>query len=66
MTLVHGRPNRIVIALRDREFPVQYIHASAEGHVFFRPINNMAFIAAMEKFLQHILEEDTKRIFPKG
>ncbi|MDD3566911.1 MAG: S9 family peptidase [Bacteroidales bacterium] len=42
--------DQIVIALRDRGFPVEYISAPDEGHGFVRPINNMAFIAAMEKF----------------
>lgn len=43
--------DQIVIALRDRGFPVEYLNAPDEGHGFVRPINNMAFIAAMEKFL---------------
>jgi hypothetical protein len=30
---------------------VEYLNAPDEGHGFVRPINNMAFIAAMEKFL---------------
>ncbi len=42
--------DQIVIALRDRGFPVKYINAPDEGHGFSRPVNNMAFIAAMEKF----------------
>lgn len=47
--------DQIVIALRDRGFPVEYLNAPDEGHGFARPENNMAFIAAMEKFLaKHI------------
>ena len=42
---------RIVIALRDRNFPVEYICAPDEGHGFRRPVNNMAMYAAAEKFL---------------
>src|SRR5204862_5714827 len=42
---------QIVIALRDRGFPVEYLLAPDEGHGFARPINNMATYAAMEKFL---------------
>jgi len=43
--------DQIVIALRDRGFPVEYIVAPDEGHGFARPVNNMAMIAAAEKFL---------------
>ena len=43
--------DQIVIALRDRGFPVEYLNAPDEGHGYARPVNNMAFIAAMEKFL---------------
>jgi hypothetical protein len=43
--------DQIVIALRERGFPVEYIVAPDEGHGFARPVNNMAMIAAAEKFL---------------
>jgi dienelactone hydrolase len=43
--------DQIVIALRDRKFPVEYIVAPDEGHGFQRPVNNMAMYAAIEKFL---------------
>jgi dipeptidyl aminopeptidase/acylaminoacyl peptidase len=43
--------DRIVIALRDRGFPVEYIVAPDEGHGFARPVNNLAMFAAAEKFL---------------
>src|SRR5215475_3017015 len=42
---------QIVIALRDRGFPVEYILAPDEGHGFQRPVNNMAMFMASEKFL---------------
>jgi len=42
---------QIVIALRDRGFPVEYILAPDEGHGFARPINNLALFMASEKFL---------------
>jgi dipeptidyl aminopeptidase/acylaminoacyl peptidase len=42
---------QIVIALRDRGFPVEYILAPDEGHGFARPVNNMAMMAAAETFL---------------
>ena len=43
--------DQIVIALRDRGFPVEYIVAPDEGHGFARPVNNMAMYAGIEKFL---------------
>jgi dipeptidyl aminopeptidase/acylaminoacyl peptidase len=42
---------QIVIALRDRGFPVEYILAPDEGHGYARPINNLALFMASEKFL---------------
>lgn len=41
---------QIVVALRDRGFPVEYILAPDEGHGFARPVNNMAMFAAAEAF----------------
>src|SRR4029450_8928138 len=41
---------QIVIALRDRGVPVEYILAPDEGHGFQRPVNSMALWAASEKF----------------
>ena len=43
--------DQIVVALRDRKFPVEYIVAPDEGHGFQRPVNNMAMYSAIEKFL---------------
>lgn len=43
--------DQIVIALRERNYPVQYLLAPDEGHGFQRPVNNMAMFAAAEKFL---------------
>ncbi len=46
---------QIVIALRDRGFPVEYILAPDEGHGFARPVNSMALWAASEAFFaKHI------------
>jgi dienelactone hydrolase len=42
---------QIVIALRDRGFPVEYLLAPDEGHGFERPVNNLAMYTAVEKFL---------------
>lgn len=47
--------DQIVVALRDRGFPVEYIVAPDEGHGFARPVNNMAAYAAAEKFLAKFL-----------
>ena len=42
---------QIVVALRDRGFPVEYILAPDEGHGFARPINNLVLFTTAEKFL---------------
>ena len=47
--------DQIVIALRERNYPVQYLLADDEGHGFQRPVNNMAMFAASEKFLAKYL-----------
>jgi hypothetical protein len=47
--------DQIVVALRDRNYPVQYILADDEGHGFQRPVNNMAMFAASEKFFAKYL-----------
>src|SRR5882724_3361927 len=56
--------DQIVIALRDRGFPVEYIVAPDEGHGFHRPVNNMAMFAGAEKFFAKYLggryQEDMK------
>jgi dipeptidyl aminopeptidase/acylaminoacyl peptidase len=48
--------DQIVIALRDRGFPVEYLVAPDEGHGFARPVNNMAMYAAAEKFLARYID----------
>jgi|SRR5579871_3768072 len=47
---------QIVIALRDRGFPVEYILAPDEGHGFARPVNNMAMFMSVEAFLAKYLD----------
>ncbi len=42
--------DQIVVAMRELALPVEYIVAPDEGHGFRRPVNQMAFIAATEKF----------------
>jgi len=51
-----GEAEQIVIALRDRGFPVEYLLAPDEGHGFARPVNNMAMYMAAEKFLAKHLD----------
>jgi len=46
---------QIVIALRDRGFPVEYLLAPDEGHGFARPVNNLAMFIASEKFFANHL-----------
>jgi len=48
--------DQIVIALRDRHFPVEYLCAPDEGHGFARPVNSQAMFAAAEKFLAKYLK----------
>mgnify|MGYP005851430247 CR=1 FL=1 len=48
--------DQIVVALRDRKFPVEYLVADDEGHGFARPVNNLAIFAAAEKFLARFLD----------
>jgi dipeptidyl aminopeptidase/acylaminoacyl peptidase len=51
----HAESEQIVIALRDRGFPVEYLLIPDEGHGFARPINNMASSMATEKFFAKYL-----------
>lgn len=51
----HAESEQIVVALRDRGFPVEYILIPDEGHGFQRPVNNMAANMAAEKFLAKYL-----------
>lgn len=67
----NAESDQIVVALRDRNFPVEYLNAPDEGHGFARPVNRMAAIVAMEKFLakhlkgryqQSVTDEVAKRL----
>jgi dipeptidyl aminopeptidase/acylaminoacyl peptidase len=51
----HAESEQIVIALRDRGFPVEYLLIPDEGHGFARPVNNMASLMATEKFFAQYL-----------
>ena len=46
--------DQIVIALRDRNYPVEYLVADDEGHGFARPVNNMAMVARLKSFWRNI------------
>jgi len=46
---------QIVIALRDRGFPVEYVLAPDEGHGFARPVNMLALMASSEEFMANHL-----------
>ena len=56
--------DQIVIALRDRGFPVEYLVAPDEGHGFERPVNKMAMFAAAEKFLAKYLNGRYQETMP--
>ncbi|MEO6191197.1 MAG: S9 family peptidase [Saprospiraceae bacterium] len=43
--------DQIVTAMRDKKLSVEYLCANDEGHGFANPTNNLAFLAAAEKFL---------------
>ncbi|MGH8609157.1 MAG: alpha/beta hydrolase family protein, partial [Gammaproteobacteria bacterium] len=64
LLIVHGandvrvkqrESDQIVIALRERGFPVEYLVAPDEGHGFAGPLNNVATVAAAERFLAKYL-----------
>lgn len=51
----HAESEQIVVALRDRGFPVEYLLIPDEGHGFQRPVNNMAAMMATEAFFAKYL-----------
>ncbi len=51
----HAESEQILVALRDRGFPVEYLLIPDEGHGFARPVNNMAALMATERFLAKYL-----------
>ena len=56
--------DEIVIAVRDRGVPVEYLVAPDEGHGFARPINNLAMVAAMERFMAKYLDARAQESMP--
>ncbi|HEX7707263.1 MAG TPA: S9 family peptidase [Thermoanaerobaculia bacterium] len=58
--------DQIVVALRERGFPVEYLVAPDEGHGFARPVNNMAMFASSEAFLaKHLGGRHQKEMTPE-
>ena len=57
--------DQIVIALRDRNFPVKYLVAPDEGHGFAKPINNLAMIASSERFFEQYLGGRSQKEIPE-
>jgi dipeptidyl aminopeptidase/acylaminoacyl peptidase len=51
----HAESEQILVALRDRGFPVEYLLIPDEGHGFARPVNNMASLMATERFFAKYL-----------
>ena len=56
--------DEIVMAARDKGVPVEYLVAPDEGHGFARPINNLAMVAAMERFLAKYLDARSQESMP--
>jgi dipeptidyl aminopeptidase/acylaminoacyl peptidase len=56
--------DEIVIAARDHKIPVKYLVAPDEGHGFARPINNLAMVAAMERFMAKYLDARFQESMP--
>ncbi|MFL6352528.1 MAG: S9 family peptidase [Bryobacteraceae bacterium] len=56
--------DQIVVALRDRGVSVVYLVAPDEGHGFARPINNLAMVTEMERFLGKHLDSRFQESVP--
>ena len=50
-----GTGKSIVVSVRDRGTPIEYLLAPDEGHSFVRPVNNLATYAETERFLAQYL-----------
>jgi hypothetical protein len=57
--------DQIVIALRDRQYPVKYLVAPDEGHGFAKPINNLAMFVAVERFFETHLKGRSQADVPE-
>jgi dipeptidyl aminopeptidase/acylaminoacyl peptidase len=49
--VTRAETEQVVVALRDRGVPVEYLVANDEGHGVTRPVNNLAVLTAAERFL---------------
>jgi dipeptidyl aminopeptidase/acylaminoacyl peptidase len=58
--------DEIVAAVRDHGVAVEYLLAPDEGHGFQRPINNLAMVAAMERFLAKHLDARFQESMPSA
>lgn len=56
--------DEIVIAVRNHHVPVEYLVAPDEGHGFARPINNLAMVAEMERFMAKYLDARFQESMP--
>ena len=56
--------DQIVVALRERGVSVVYLVAPDEGHGFARPINNLAMVTEMERFLGKHLDSRFQESVP--
>jgi len=57
--------DQIVIALRDKGLPVEYLLAEDEGHGFRKPLNLMAMYAKVEEFLATHLGGEYQKDMPE-
>ena len=53
---------QVVASLKKRNVPVKYVLFPDEGHGFARPVNNIAFNAVAENFLQWFLKEQLEEV----
>lgn len=57
--------DQIVVALRDKGKKVEYLLAKDEGHGFYKPLNNKAMYAGVEKFLSEVLGTPYQKDMPQ-
>ncbi len=57
--------DQIAIALRDKKKPVSYLLAEDEGHGFYKPVNQMAMYAEIEKFLADHIGGNKQKDMPE-
>lgn len=57
--------DQIVVALRDKGKKVDYLLAKDEGHGFYKPLNNKAMYAGIEKFLSEVIGTPYQKEMPQ-